>query len=291
LGEIVQAFAPDLFAGRHVLVIGGTSGIGLGCALAFRELGADVTATGASAAECARAAQGASGRIAFVELDVRDGPAVRTLIGGLAKLDVLINAAGVIRRDEEHDPEVFAQVVAVNLTGAMTACAAAKPKLEESGGCVVNVASVLTFFGGPRVPAYAASKGGIGQLTKSLVAARRASASMCGRAGLDRDAAHAGSAGGRGEERAHPRPHADGALGHARGGRRRHRFSCIPRRSLHHRRHPRHRRRVYGGVMFSISRGSSRNPRRGYPGSTAQAAGSGSRLSASLQAGRPRSLA
>jgi NAD(P)-dependent dehydrogenase (short-subunit alcohol dehydrogenase family) len=171
LGEIVQAFAPELFAGRHVLVIGGTSGIGLGCALAFRELGAVVTATGASAVECARAAQGASGRIAFLELDVRDGSAVRTLIAGLAKLDVLINAAGVIRRDEEHDPEVFAQVVAVNLTGAMTACAAAKPKLEEAGGCVVNVASVLTFFGGPRVPAYAASKGGIGQLTKSLAAA------------------------------------------------------------------------------------------------------------------------
>jgi len=79
--------------------------------------------------------------------------------------------AHVIRRDVEHDPEVFADVIAINLTGTMRVCAAAKARLHDAGGSVVNIASMLTFFGGPRVPAYSASKGGIGQLTKSLAAA------------------------------------------------------------------------------------------------------------------------
>jgi NAD(P)-dependent dehydrogenase (short-subunit alcohol dehydrogenase family) len=62
-------------------------------------------------------------------------------------------------------------VVAINLTGTMRVCSAAKAKLAANGGSVVNLASMLTFFGGPRVPGYSASKGGIGQLTKSLAAA------------------------------------------------------------------------------------------------------------------------
>ena len=165
-------FAPDLFAGRSVLVTGGTSGIGLGCALAFRDLGAGVVATGATEAERARAAgdPGHAG-ITFGVLDVRDGPAIAAIVGGLPALDVLVNAAGVIRRDDEHEPDVYADVIAINLTGTMRVASAARAKLAASGGSVVNLASMLTFFGAPRAPAYASSKGGIGQLTKSLAAA------------------------------------------------------------------------------------------------------------------------
>jgi NAD(P)-dependent dehydrogenase (short-subunit alcohol dehydrogenase family) len=93
------------------------------------------------------------------------------MLTGLGGLHVLVNAAGVIRRDIEHDPEVFADVIAINLTGTMRVCASARAWLHDAGGSVVNIASMLTFFGGPRVPAYSASKGGIGQLTKSLAAA------------------------------------------------------------------------------------------------------------------------
>ncbi|HEX2724335.1 MAG TPA: SDR family oxidoreductase [Beijerinckiaceae bacterium] len=169
---VAQTFAPDLFRDRTVLVTGGTSGIGLGCAQAFRDLGAGVVATGATAAEQARAAADHGNRgISFPILDVRDAAALERLVGGLQRLDVVVNAAGVIRRDEEHDPDVFADVLAVNLTGVMRVCAAARPKLAEAGGAVVNLASMLTFFGGARVPAYSASKGGVGQLTKSLAAA------------------------------------------------------------------------------------------------------------------------
>ena len=172
MAGIVDAFAPDLFKGRSALVVGGTSGIGLGAALAFRDLGASVVATGATDAECERArADAASSGVAFERLDVRDAAAVGGMIERLPRLDVVVNAAGVIRRHLEHDPEIFAEVIAINLTGTMRVCAAAKAKLAASGGSVVNLASMLTFFGGPRVPGYSASKGGIGQLTKSLAAA------------------------------------------------------------------------------------------------------------------------
>lgn len=169
---IISAFAPELFAGRTVLVTGGTSGIGRGAAMAFASLGATVLATGATEAECERARDetGASD-VSYAALDLRDAAAVTELVGCLPAVDVVVNAAGVIRRDAEHDPAVFADVLAINLTGTMRVCAAARPKLAATGGCVVNVASMLTFFGGPRVPAYSASKGGIGQLTKSLAAA------------------------------------------------------------------------------------------------------------------------
>jgi NAD(P)-dependent dehydrogenase (short-subunit alcohol dehydrogenase family) len=105
------------------------------------------------------------------ELDVRDDEAVRTLFAGIERLDFLVNAAGVLRRDDEFSPEVFASVLDINLTGTMRSCMAAHPLLSASGGAVVNVASMLTFFGGARVPAYSASKGGVAQLTRSLALA------------------------------------------------------------------------------------------------------------------------
>lgn len=170
--EIVESFRPDLFAKRGVFITGGTSGIGLGAARAFRDLGADVTAAGVSQDECDRASSDAiNARIEFVPLDVRDAKKVDSIVQDKANLHIVVNAAGIIRRDAEHDPDQFAEVIAINLNGVMRVCAAAKPMLAASKGSVINVASMLTFFGGPRAPAYSASKGGIGQLTKSLAAA------------------------------------------------------------------------------------------------------------------------
>ena len=170
--RLIDCYRPDLFANRCVLVTGGTGGIGAATARAFRDLGAAVMATGATDAECARAAADpANAHVTFARLEVRNAAAVADQMASLPRLDILVCAAGVIRRDAEHDPAVFADVLAVNLTGTMQACAAAKPKLAAAGGCVVTVASMLSFFGAPRAPAYSASKGGVAQLTKSLAAA------------------------------------------------------------------------------------------------------------------------
>lgn len=155
------------FIGKAVLVVGGTSGIGAGIAAAFAAEGAEVTVTGATDAECEHAPPAVPAR----PLDVRDDAAVRALVASLGALDVVVNCAGVIRRGAEHDPAVFAQVLDINLNGTLRVCTAARPLLAARRGCIVNTASMLSFFGGGLVPAYSASKGGVAQLTKSLAIA------------------------------------------------------------------------------------------------------------------------
>ena len=150
---------------KRILVTGGTSGIGLAIAEGFAAAGWRVTAAGlgVEAAEV----EG----LEFVELDVTDAAAVRDCLAGFERLDALVNAAGVIRRHEELEPEVFAAVLDVNLNGTLRCCVEARPRLAAAKGSVINIASMLSFFGGGAVPAYSASKGGIAQLTKSLAIA------------------------------------------------------------------------------------------------------------------------
>jgi NAD(P)-dependent dehydrogenase (short-subunit alcohol dehydrogenase family) len=153
------------FVGKRVFVTGGTSGIGRAIALAFSKAGADVLAAGLAAEESLPDA------IETKLIDITEEAAVENLIGSQRALDIVVNAAGIIRRDEEFQPAVFARVLAVNLSAAMQVCQAAHAKLAERGGSIVNIASMLSFFGGARVPAYSASKGGIVQLTRSLAIA------------------------------------------------------------------------------------------------------------------------
>jgi NAD(P)-dependent dehydrogenase (short-subunit alcohol dehydrogenase family) len=160
------------FQGQQVLVVGGTSGIGAGIAVAFAAQGAQVVATGATAAECEAAdARSGGGDIRHCLLDVRDGAAVQSFVEGLGALHAVVCCAGVIRRGAELDPAVFAEVVDINLNGTMRVAAAARPALKATKGCIVNTASMLSFFGGGLVPGYSASKGGVAQLTKSLAIA------------------------------------------------------------------------------------------------------------------------
>jgi NAD(P)-dependent dehydrogenase (short-subunit alcohol dehydrogenase family) len=166
------AWAAGWFAGRRVLVTGGTSGIGLAVARGFASAGARVTATGVAQAELDTLADDATlAGHSLRQLDVRLSEAVAALATELRELDVLVNAAGVIARGAEFDPAVFADVVDVNLNGAMRLCTAMRPLLAQSGGAIVNLASMLAIFGGGLVPGYSASKGGIVQLTKSLAIA------------------------------------------------------------------------------------------------------------------------
>lgn len=157
------------FSGRTVLVTGGTSGIGAATSIAFRRAGAEVVACGLTDAEIAAAqANPDFSGISVRRLDVSDKTAVDTLVGGLQRLDAVVNCAGLIRRDAEHQPDVFEHVIDVNLNGGMRVSAAARPLLAKTKGSIVFIASVMSFFGGPKQPAYSASKGAIRNLTMSL---------------------------------------------------------------------------------------------------------------------------
>ncbi|WP_324762599.1 SDR family oxidoreductase [Sinorhizobium meliloti] len=158
--------------GRTVLVTGGTGGIGRAIAQCFRDAGATVHSTGATDAECAQARNNdPSGTIRYGVLDVRSNDATKGFIGELGDLDVVVNCAGIIRRGQERDPDVFDTVVDINLNGTMRVCEASLDRLAAKAGCIINIASMLSFFGGGLVPGYSASKGGIAQLTKSLAIA------------------------------------------------------------------------------------------------------------------------
>ena len=160
------------FIARRIFITGGTSGIGAAIARAFAAAGDDVTAVGATDAEV-QAARNNSAMVGIDlhQLDVRDNDAVISHLSSLDELDVVVNCAGVIRRGDEHAPDVFADVIDINLNGTMRVCSAARDRLKTRRGCIINTASMLSFFGGGLVPGYSASKGGIAQLTKSLAIA------------------------------------------------------------------------------------------------------------------------
>lgn len=153
---------------KHALVTGGTRGIGYGVVEVLLAAGWSVTATGVSEQEVAACRP--HDRLAARPLDVTDQAAVDALVGSLDRLDGLVNCAGILLRGQEYDLDTFQRVVDVNLVGTMRLCVACRPLLAEAGGAIVNTASMLSFFGGPMVPAYSASKGGVAQLTKALAA-------------------------------------------------------------------------------------------------------------------------
>ncbi len=151
---------------KQVLVTGGTRGIGAGVARTLASAGWSVIAASVSQAEL-DAFESQDG-ISVTLLDVTDQSSIDAVFNGLSRLDGLVNCAGILLRGQEYDIDVFAKVLDVNLTGTMRCCLAAHPRLAESGGAIVNTASMLSTFGGPQVPAYSASKGGVAQLTKAL---------------------------------------------------------------------------------------------------------------------------
>lgn len=157
---------------------GGSSGIGRAIAEAFALQGARVLATGVNSDDLARSAEArpwATG-VEPVVLDVTSQESVETFFGGFDGLDVLVSAAGIIQRNGvEFTPEGFTRTLDVNLGGMMRVALAAKEKMMGSsmpgGAAIVNVASMLSYFGSAFAPGYSAAKGGVVQLTKSLAAA------------------------------------------------------------------------------------------------------------------------
>ena len=151
---------------KHALVTGGTRGIGAGVARSLASAGWSVVAASVSQAEI-DAFEPQDGIITQF-MDVTDQASVDTVFNDFNRLDALVNCAGILSRGKEYEIDVFARVLEVNLTGTMRCCLAAYPLLAKNAGSIVNTASMLSTFGGPLVPAYSASKGGVAQLTKSL---------------------------------------------------------------------------------------------------------------------------
>jgi NAD(P)-dependent dehydrogenase (short-subunit alcohol dehydrogenase family) len=161
-----MTYQAGLFKGKRALVAGATQGIGAVIANHLAALGAEVTALGLGAGDGTLDAA-----VQVKQADVSRQESLDAALAGIDELDIVFNCAGIIKRGAEHDLAVFEQVLAVNLTGTMRVCSATRERLKARRGCIVNTASMLTFFGGGLVPAYSASKGGVGQLTKSLAIA------------------------------------------------------------------------------------------------------------------------
>jgi len=159
----MEAAAPIRQDVRTAVVSGAAGGIGEALALGFKDAGYRVIGVD-------RVAPSASG-IEPVVLDITDSTAVAAFGAGFGGVDALVNAAGVIRRGREFEMPVFEEVIDINLAGTMRLSTACRPGLAARRGAIVNIASMLSFFGGALVPAYSASKGGVVQLTKSLAIA------------------------------------------------------------------------------------------------------------------------
>jgi len=167
----------DLFRldGRVALVTGAASGLGAAIATALAQAGAQVAVHGNRRAATDTAAS-IGGSAAAFQADLSDPAGAGKLFDEVkqhfGRVDILVNNAGTIHRDaaEEFKLEDWQRVLQVNLTSVFQLSQLTGRDLlaRKSGGKIINIASLLSFQGGIRVPAYSASKGGVAQLTKAL---------------------------------------------------------------------------------------------------------------------------
>ena len=167
---------PFDLTGKVAIVTGANTGIGQAIALALAAAGADIAAVGRTPAEETVAKTRALGRHAeIISADLSSIEPVQRVVdetlAKLGRLDILVNNAGIIRRADSVDftEADWDAVIDTNLKSVFFLCqAAGRHMIAQGSGKIINIASMLSFHGGIRVPSYTASKSGIGGLTKLL---------------------------------------------------------------------------------------------------------------------------
>src|SRR5580693_2706754 len=164
--------------GKNALVTGSHRGLGAAIAVALARAGANVGCHGRdpNPGPCCDEIRVAGRKTFYHSVDLADSKSssglIEKAISEFGTIDILVNNAGVIRRAPaaEYSAEFWNELIAVNLTAVFhLSQLAARHMLERgTGGKILNIASLLSFQGGILVPAYAASKGGVAQLTKAL---------------------------------------------------------------------------------------------------------------------------
>jgi len=167
--------------GRVALITGGNGGIGLGMATGLAQAGAAIAVVGRNKAKgeaAARQLQALGADSAFIAANVVEEAACRAMVHAtvarFGRLDILVNNAGtnVRKRPEAYAGTEWHQVVDTNLSSAFHACQAAYPELQKAGGGkIINIGSMTSIFGMAFAVPYAASKGGIVQMSKALATA------------------------------------------------------------------------------------------------------------------------
>jgi 2-deoxy-D-gluconate 3-dehydrogenase len=167
---------PFTLEGSVALVTGANTGLGQGIAIALAEAGADIAVAGfIEPVETQAAVRKLGRRFLSIEANlITIEPIeriVKETIEGLGKLDILVNNAGIIRRADaiEFTEKDWDDVMSVNIKSAFFLCQAAGRRMIKQGrGKIINIASMLSFQGGIRVPSYTASKSGIAGITRLL---------------------------------------------------------------------------------------------------------------------------
>lgn len=160
------------FTDRAVLITGAGSGIGEACARRLAAEGASVWCT--DVAPTVEAVADGLDEAGWSFCDVSEPPQVRdaveAAVGRFGRLDVVVNSAGILLFENAHETTLdqWNRILAVNLTGTFLCSMAALPHLLDGGGSIVNISSSAAVKGAPWAAAYAASKGGVLSLTRSL---------------------------------------------------------------------------------------------------------------------------
>jgi 2-deoxy-D-gluconate 3-dehydrogenase len=173
--------SPFDLAGKVAIVTGGNGGIGLGMARGLANAGATIAVVGRNATKSDTAVADIcrdGGKAISVVADVSDAQAVSTMVEAttrqLGRIDILVNNAGInIRKPPQAlDIAEWDSVIRTNLTSAFLCSQAAYPAMKQAGGGkIINIGSMMSIFGASFAPAYAASKGGIVQFTRSCAVA------------------------------------------------------------------------------------------------------------------------